>query len=93
VPFTTGSQEIIVICEQFLNERFTTTNTKDFMSEKARSRPHIALTNPSPTRCPAYPCNWVLYDRDKGEVMITVVREWERGPHLRLERLERSKPA
>jgi hypothetical protein len=58
------------------------------MSEKAGSRPYIASTNPSPTRCPAYPCNWVLYDRDKGEVMITVVRKWEHGRQMRLERLE-----
>ena len=63
------------------------------MSEKAGSRPYIASMNPSPTRCPAYPCNWLLYDRDKGEVMITVVREWEHGSQLRLERMERAKLA
>ncbi len=63
------------------------------MSEKAGSRPHIAWTNPSPTRSPAYPCKWVLYDRDKGEVMITVVRESGYGPQVRLERLQRAKPA
>jgi hypothetical protein len=41
------------------------------MSEKAGARPYPAPTNPSPSRCPAYPCNWVLYARTKGEVMIT----------------------
>jgi hypothetical protein len=63
------------------------------MSEKAGSRPYIASTNPSPARCPAYPSNWVLYDRDKGQVLITVVREWENGPQLRLERKAQSKLA
>lgn len=63
------------------------------MTEKAGSHLQIASTNPSPTRCPAYPCNWVLHDRDHGEVMITVVREWENGPQLRLERSERAKLA
>jgi hypothetical protein len=62
-------------------------------TEKAGSRLHTAWTNPSPTRSPAYPCNWVLYDRDRGEVMITVVREWEHGPQLRLERSGRTKLA
>jgi hypothetical protein len=41
------------------------------MSEKAGTRPYTAPTNPSTHRCPAYPCGWVLYDRAKGEVMIT----------------------
>jgi hypothetical protein len=63
------------------------------MSEKAGSRPQVAWTNPSPTRSPAYPCNWVLHDREKGEITITVIREWEDGPQLRLERLECAKPA
>jgi hypothetical protein len=41
------------------------------MSEKAGSRPYTASTNPSPARCPASPRNWVLYNRVKGEVMVT----------------------
>jgi hypothetical protein len=40
------------------------------MSEKAGACPYTAPTNPSPNRCPAYPCNWVLYDRAKGKVMV-----------------------
>jgi hypothetical protein len=44
---------------------------EEFMAEKAGARPYTAPTNPSSNRCPAYPCNWVLYDRAKGEVMIT----------------------
>jgi hypothetical protein len=66
---------------------------EEFMSEMAGSCPQIAWTNPSPTRSPAYPCHWVLYDRDRGEVTITVVRESGFGPQLRLERLEHAKPA
>jgi hypothetical protein len=41
------------------------------MSEKAGTRPYTASTNPSPARCPAYPCNWVLDKHVKGEVMVT----------------------
>jgi hypothetical protein len=63
------------------------------MSEMAGSRPQVAWTNPSPTRSPAYPCKWVLYDREKGEIAITVVRESGFAPQLRLERLQRVKQA
>jgi hypothetical protein len=41
------------------------------MSEKAGACPYTAPTNPSPNRCPAYPCNWVLNNRVKSEVMVT----------------------
>jgi hypothetical protein len=41
------------------------------MSEKAGDRPYTAPTNPAPNRCPAYLCNWVLYDRTKGKVLIS----------------------
>jgi hypothetical protein len=64
-----------------------------FMAEMAGSRLHVAWTNPSPSRNPAYPCNWILYDRDRGEVIVTVVRESGRGSGVRLERVEHAKPA
>jgi hypothetical protein len=66
---------------------------EEIMTEKAGSRPYLASTNPSPARCPAYPCNWVLHVRGHGETMIRVVREWDNGLQLRLERRVRAKLA